>query len=76
MGPNVKKLIIRRMTVLMIPDGGGFSDGLRALCNNPSQYVKPATEWVEAAIKAVREAPGEPSGDDEEIAGKILEAMD
>ena len=76
MGPNMKSLIIRRMTTLMIPDGGGFSDGLRALIDGPDKYFKPATEWVEAAIKAVREAPGEPSGDDEEIAGKILEAMD
>jgi hypothetical protein len=75
MGPNVKKLVIRKMAMLMIPDGGGFSDGLRALCDNPSQYVKPATKWVEDAITAVRESPGEPSGSDEEIAGLILREM-
>jgi hypothetical protein len=76
MGPNEKKLVIRRISMLMIQDGGDFSDGLRALCDNPSQYVKPATEWVSEALEAVKAAPDNPYGDDNEvIAAAILEKM-
>lgn len=72
MGPNVKALIIRKMPHDMVPDGGGFSDGLEALTDGSiGSRVQDATAWVKKAIAAVKETCdfGE---DEEEIAGYIL----
>jgi hypothetical protein len=76
MGPNVKQLVIRKMTLSMIPRDGGFSDGLRALLDGKlPQVVKESHEWVKEAIQLVKDAPDSTYTDDEEIAGEILKRM-
>ncbi|MHC4300918.1 MAG: hypothetical protein ACYS7Y_26895 [Planctomycetota bacterium] len=75
MGPNVKKLVARRMSQLMIPPGGGFADGIKAIQTMDLPKVgREATAWVMEAIQAVKDAPGGGDyGDDEAIALAILE---
>ena len=78
-GPNVKRLIIRTMSTLMIPSGGGVVDGLRALSSSESvgKYAKEATKWVEDALMAVKTAPDNSYGnDDEAIAAEILRQIE
>lgn len=78
-GSNVKKLIIRRMSVVAVPSSGGLADALKFLSSKESitAGAREATEWVETAIRAVKEAPGNPYGDDEEaIAGEILRQIE
>lgn len=80
-GPNVKKLIIRKMSTDAIPDGGGLEDGMRFLSDPQgiSRAAKAATEWVSIAIRAVREAT-DPNpwrdASDEDIAGEILRKIE
>jgi hypothetical protein len=86
MGPNVRKLWASFVAVTAIPpsvkDGHGlqagvdFINGLRK--GGPSHaLVQKATEQTEAALAAVKAAPGNPYGnDDEAIAGAILEAVE
>lgn len=65
--------MIRKMSHDMVPDGGGFVDGLRALTDNSiGSRVQDATAWVKAAIAAVKETADDFGEDDEEIAGYIL----
>jgi hypothetical protein len=78
-GPSVKKLICRKMAQLMIPDGGGFADGLRELSDpsNIANRAREATSWVQQAINLVKSAPDNPyGGDDELIAGEILRQIE
>ena len=80
MGPNVKKLIFHRASQLIIPESGGIGDVVDAI-RTPSKLVeatREATEWVKAAIQAVKSAPGpNPYGDnDEAIAGEILRQIE
>lgn len=73
--PNVNKLIARKMAIDAIPAGGGLGDGLRFLASAESimDGHKKAKEWVEQAIAAVKGAPDNPYGDDDEvIAAEIL----
>ncbi|KKL17574.1 hypothetical protein LCGC14_2484200 [marine sediment metagenome] len=77
-GPNVKKLIIRKMSKDMVPDGGGLPDALVALATpgNLSKVAGEATKWVEAAIAVVKTAPDNPYGDDDEaIAEAVLKGL-
>ncbi len=78
-GPNVKRLIVRKMSTDAIPGGGGLADGLRFL-TDPARIrdsAREATAWVFAAIDAVKAAPDNPFGDDDEaIAGEILRQID
>lgn len=77
--PNVNKLIARKMAIDAIPSGGGLADGLKFLARAESimdGHAK-AKEWVEHAIAAVKGAPGNPFGDDDEaIAAEILSQID
>jgi hypothetical protein len=77
-GPNVKRLIVHRMSQLMVPPGAGIGDALAAMVKpgNISAVAREATAWVEAALAAVRSAPGNPYADDEEIAGAILAGIE
>jgi hypothetical protein len=81
LGPNVKRLISIKMAKDAIPDGGGFADGVKFLSSKESIVagVRAATEWVKAALIAVRQAT-EPnpwkSASDEEIAGHIIERIE
>jgi hypothetical protein len=78
-GPNVKRLIAHRMSVVIVPSGGGLPDALQAM-TSPGRLVeigREATAWVRQAIDAVIAAPGNPYGnDDEAIAGEILQRID
>ena len=79
-GPNVKKLIIHKMSLLMIPPGtkNGLVTGIEAI-RKPGNLVsvaREATKWVEEALALVKAAPDNPWGeDDEAIAGVILEEV-
>lgn len=78
-GPNVKKLICRKMAHLMVPDGAGFADGIRELAEqgNVGRRAQQATAWAEEAIAAVKAAPDNPYGDDDEaIAGEIVRQIE
>ena len=78
-GPNVKKLIVRKMSTDAIPPGGGLAAGIKFLSSkeNIVAGAKAATQWVEAAIAAVKSAPDNPFGnDDEAIAAEILHRLE
>jgi hypothetical protein len=81
LGPNVKKLIIRKMSVDAIPSGGGLSEGISFLTKPGalSSGFKSAAEWVKSAIEVVRKA-AEPNpwkdADDEAIAGELLRKIE
>lgn len=81
LGPNAKKLIAHKMSIDAIPAGGGFEAGIRFLSSKESilSGARHATQWVLAAIDAVRGA-AEPnqwkSASDEEIAGELLLKID
>ena len=80
-GPNVKKLIIYRISLAAIPKGGGVADGIHFLADNDK--IKKVTfesyDWVKSAIQVVRQAK-EPNPfkdeTDEEIAGEILRKIE
>ncbi len=77
-GPNVKKLIVHKMSLLMVPPGGNLGTAIDAL-RKPGNVVavaREATAWVEAAIAAVKAAPGSTWTDDEAIAGEILRQVE
>lgn len=80
-GPNVKKLLILKMSKDAIPDGGGLAAGLNFLSSKESimSGFRAAREWTEMAIQAVREA-AEPNpwknATDETIAGELLLRVD
>lgn len=76
-GPNVKKLIAHKMSLLMVPPGcgNGLQTALAALTKpgNVVAVAKEATMWVNEAIAVMKTAPDSPYGDDDEaIAGAIL----
>ena len=78
-GPNVKKLIVRRISMLAVPDGGGCADAIGWLTSpdSVSKTVREATEWVKEAIGVVKTAPDNSFGDDDEaIAGEILRQIE
>lgn len=83
-GPNVKKLIVYKMSMDAIKDGSGmsgFEQGIRFLSDPKriSETAKKATEWVEQAIQVVRQA-SEPNpwrlASDELIVQKILDEIE
>ena len=81
LGPNARDLFIRRMSILAVPDGGGFADGMAFLFDKEirARVVKEAEAWVKQAIETVRSAahpnPWKDSTD-EEIAGEILRRLE
>lgn len=81
-GPNVKRLIIRKMSLLAIPIGSGddgFSLGLEALTNRGkfTSIAAEASDWVRKAVAVMKTAPDNPYGDDDEaIAGAILKGIE
>ena len=73
------QLIIRRTSMIAIPADGGLADGVRFLKDPTamSNAIKEATVWVDAAINAIQEAPGgEDMGDDETVAGLLLDEIE
>jgi hypothetical protein len=78
-GPNQKKLIMKRIAAVMIPEGGGVMDGILALTNPDklSRITKESTEWISQMLEAVKAAPDNPYGNDNEvIAAAILKQME
>jgi hypothetical protein len=73
-GPNVKRLIVYRMSHLMVPPGGGIADAIEAIRKpgNIGAVAANATRFVEAALAAVRVLPDNPYADDEAIAGGFV----
>ncbi len=80
-GPNVKRLIVHKMSVDAVPSGGGVADAVKFLSDATGIVVaaRSATVWVESAILVVRQA-AEPnpwrSADDETIADEILRQIE
>lgn len=80
-GPNLKLLMIRKMAREAIPNGTGepMVYAMAALGDKDRtiQLFKDALAWCDQAILAVRAAPDNPYGNDEEvIAGAILKQLD
>ena len=80
-GPNVKRLVIHKMSLLAIPIGSGERSlglGVQAMMNAP-QLFREAHEWVVNAIALVKAAPDcayMTDEDDEEIAGVLLKGIE
>jgi hypothetical protein len=79
-GPNVRKLIVHKMALLMIPPGtpDPLVKGVAELTSpgNLSAKARQATEWVEAVIAAIKAAPDNTYRTDEEIAAAILHKVE
>ena len=76
---SVQRLVIRKMSHDAIPDGGGLQDGIAFLLNQDAmnEGYRRASKWVQEAIDAVKSAPDNPYGDnDEAIAEAILAKLD
>lgn len=71
---NKQRLIVERTSQLFVDDSSTFCDiiGQMVKPGGIEARAKQATEWVEAAIAAVKTAPGSLYVDDEEIAAEIL----
>lgn len=79
MTTNINRLIARKISIDAIPKGGGIQDAIGFLMNPTAIYetAKREEEWVGEAIQAVKYAPDNPYGDDDEvIAGVILEEIE
>lgn len=81
-GPNVKRLIVRKMSLLAIPVGSGkdsFNLGVEVLTNRGkfASIAAEASDWVQKAIAVMKTAPDNPYGDDDEaIAGALLKGIE
>lgn len=77
--PKVKELLAHFIALEAVPIGGNLSDGLDFLTNpeRRQQGLERAIVNVEAALVAVKSAPDNPYGDDDEvIAAAILERVE
>lgn len=78
LGPSAKSLLIMFMSREAIPDGGDIADGTKFFLDEDyrKKVIDRAWENFNLAITAVRSAPDNPYGDDEEaISGAILEQI-
>lgn len=81
LGPNVKQLIIMRMSNEAVPRGGGLNDALNFLSSRESimRGMREATDWVQEAIELVRNA-ADPNplknASNETIAGELLRRIE
>lgn len=79
--PNVKRLIIHKMSVDAVPAGGGIGDALKFLTTpgGIGKGWKEAADWVKSAITVIRQA-AEPNpwkeSSDEDIAGYLLKRIE
>lgn len=79
LGPNAKKLLAYFIAREAIPPGGGIGDGLNFLLDSERRYqgLTKAVGALKAALAAVKSAPDNPYGDDDEaIAVAILERVE
>lgn len=76
--PKVKELLAIFISLEAVPKGGSLQDGLDFLTNpeRRRQGLERAMANVEAALAAVKSAPDNPYGDDDEaIAASIIEQV-
>ena len=76
--PKVKELLAHFIALEAVPKGGSFADGLDFLTNpdRRRQGLERAMSRLEAALAAVKSAPDNPYGDDDEaIAAEIIERV-
>ena len=79
LGPNMKKMVVRKAVIDIQLMDGSLAAGIAALKGilESSVAFETALLWVDAAITAVKSAPDNHYGDDEEaIAGSLLERLD
>jgi hypothetical protein len=83
--PNVRSLVIRKIALLMIPEGTKDDNVIATVSQaiqkpgNLKAVAKKALAWVKLAIDVVRNSPGlNPwmTASDEAIAGEILRRID
>lgn len=77
LGPNAQKLLIRFISREAIPPGGSIADGAKFLMDEVHRkavYAR-ARQNMETAFTAVRAAPDNPHGDDEEAIAAAILAM-
>ena len=76
--PNIRELIAHKMSVDAFPAGGGFGSAVDYLISpDLGKRAAAAAEWVKQAIQAVKSAPDNPYGDDDDaIAGGILKRIE
>ena len=76
--PNVKLLMLRKLSFIAVPRGGGFEAGLAFLQSKEriAAGFAEAKAWTEQAIALVRTRPDNPYRTDEEIAGAILKKLE
>ena len=75
MGPNLKRLAIRFSSARAVPVGGGIGDAIKLLADPKKLAANLQAGIVDAhaAIAAVKAAPDNPFGtDDEVIAAELL----
>lgn len=78
-GPNAKKLLAHFIAREAVPVGGGLADGLNFLTDpfRRQRGMERAIANLDAALAAVKSAPDNPYGnDDEAIAAAILERVE
>lgn len=78
-GPNAKKLLSHFIAREAVPSGGGLGDGLNFLIDPERRRkgIEKAMSDLDAALTAVKSAPDNPYGaDDEAIAAAILERVE
>jgi hypothetical protein len=77
-GPNMKKLIIHKMSVDAVPPGGGLAAAIESF--EPAKMRenwRNAYLWAVNAILQIKSAPDNTFGEDEEtIAGEVLKKID
>lgn len=77
-GENVRKLASLKASRDAIPDGGGLADAIDFITDKQRFFesMKASVLWAFEAVDAVKSAPDNPYGDDDEkIAGGILDAI-
>ena len=79
LGPNMKTLLTRVVARNAIPPGGGMADAIDSIITpgKLSKISKKSLDWIDQAIQAIRSAPDNTYGDDEEtVAGAILAQLE
>ena len=75
LGPNMQRLLALFTSRVAVPNGGGFADAI-AVLTNPERFRevnRKGLELADQAVAAMRAAPDNPYGNDEEaIAAGIL----
>jgi hypothetical protein len=75
-GPNERALIFQKFVKDAIPDGGGFTDGLKALMDKAMpNKMSAATAWVKEALDIIMDTVDCPYKTREEAALVVLEKL-